>query len=616
MAIATIPSKNNINRESGAIVLTLSRGVPLREKGENLLRVGDFLLKMEADSLTLENERESLKLPSMTFYGPTTTDELAELSLSGKVMPGETYRVTEGGVYEEKTLQRKIMWTWIGDNHRLLIYDQVNRMISTVTFEKKLSGDFGIIELAVEPYWTGKYQSLEIYGLDFLYNEPNWYDLEDFFNTAPRLFDADYTSPNHYVKEPIIETTMIPNDQSPILVESESGPMVRQYFFDHETGEYQKTNTETFLYRKDKVIHLSYDELDPNYRVKLVFENGESFIAPHLKAKDYAPKAINNFYTSGNAVYFDLTEEQAFNLYGQKVEITYQLDNSYTVEYNEDAVYDSLKIHLVNHKDNEVSVIQEGNRFSNQRLAKEVDLNPFLNPQHTGFLYIDKEPQRGQAFRLNTSSPYVVANGTDTADFTVELMDQEGNEVLNPEIDVYVLGEDGRLGMDLGSLHPIINRETLKARNVSGRCHFKYRAPFIQVENNPITQRIFLVAFDRGSGLGAQIPLYIRPTHQESSYNTTVEAVSEAALPFEMFARYFNRELKEGTIINDMDFNGNGMLDWDDFETLNRLKTNLAEMNSLESSLILRLGINSRNFNIDGRLVFVSSLNQTYIIES
>ena len=585
MVTATIPSKDNINRESGTIILSVSRKQPLIKK-EHLLKIGDFTLSMTPQLLTLEGKNEKMEVPSLTFYGPETIEEYEAMVSSGEIAPGEGYPINGQSKYDDKKISQHIVWTWIGDNHRLLTYNKETRVVTeNIDEERTIAGDFDLIHLASEPYWSGNYHGVQICSLDYLFEDTNWYTLEEFIKDAPVLFHADYTSPMHYMKEPIVETTMAPKDQSPILVENSKGSMTRQYFFNHETGFYEKSNTERFLYRNEDVLHVSYEELEPKYLVNVKFADGETFVAQHVDSKDYVPRSTNHFYVNGNTVYLDLTDEQKHKFYGTEVSVTYQLRNSYNVEYNEDTAHDSLKIHLINHNDDEVSVIQEGNRFSNQRLAKEIELNPLVNSQHAGFLYIDTEEQFTQAFRLNISSSYLSADGMDTADFIIEAIDEEGNEVLNPPIDVYVLGENGRVSTGLGEIYPTINRDTMKARRTSGRCYYRYRAPLIRQSDNPLTQRIFLVAYDRESNLGAQIPIYIRPTTSGDVFSVGVEAAPEASLPFEVMSQFYGHESEDGHYSNFIDFNNNGVIDEEDFSVLEKEKANKSFMTTIDSTI-------------------------------
>lgn len=565
MPTATIPIIDTMSRGSGTIALTVSRD-NLIESKEQLLVTGDFSLYLDADTLTLESQGEKVEL-----------DYTIAFNLGHPVL---------------------ILWSWLFDSHRLVLYDKTNQKVETIVVEDAIAGQFDLIQLATQPYWKGHLEGVAIYTNELIYDDISYYVIDNFLTDEETSFKVDYTSGIHYSSEVVIETTMAPRDHSPVLVSNNKGRMNRQYFFNQEDGLYQKENTETFLYRNEDVFHLSYDELDPTYIVTVAFENGEVFTAEHVNRPLNLKNYSHPFEVEHNEVRLNLTEEQKEEFYGTLLDITYQLDNSYNVEYNDDVAYDSLRVNIVNHDNSPVQVIQEGNRFSNQRLAKEIELNPLLNAQHSGFLYIDRDEQHVQAFRLNTSSPYVTADGADSADFIIEAIDAEGNEVLNPEIEVYLLKEDGRIGSDLGTIHPIITKETLKARRTSGRCYYRYKAPFIRLSDNPLVQRIFLVAYDRKSGLGAQVPLFIRPTNQMEVHNITEESANKASLPFEMMTRYLNQDIDSANPVLLLDFNRNGILDDEDFAYLEANKTNLAMMTSLDASLRIHMGINRDEMDV------------------
>ena len=106
MATATIPSKDNINRESGTIILTLSRKQPLTKK-ENLLKIGDFTLSMTPQLLTLEGKNGKMEVPSLTFYGSKTVEEYEAMVNSGEIAPGEGYPINGQSKYDDKKISQQ-----------------------------------------------------------------------------------------------------------------------------------------------------------------------------------------------------------------------------------------------------------------------------------------------------------------------------------------------------------------------------------------------------------------------------------------------------------------------------------------------------------------------------
>lgn len=456
--------------------------------------------------------------------------------------------------------------------------DKLNLFLKRLVGNTLTATDGTLTTTSSAPLFTGSYRSLAIYSQDVLYNTASADLLTKLKNSGTVLFDADYTRPMHYAKKPYLEATMAPRDNSPILVNNEEGPMQRQYFFDHITGLYAETNTESFVYRGENELAVSYDKLDATYTVTVRF--GAESIGEPVTVID-------------NRILLTMTPEQKEYWYGKTFDVTYRLASSYTVEYNEQAAHDSYLVRLENHQDQEVTITQEGNRFSNQRLMKEIELNPIVNPQHTGFMYISKEEQISQAFRLTLSSNYIIANGLDSADFIVEVIDQDGNEVLSPYVDVFIMNELGLVTSQFGSFTPIINKDTLKAKNAAGRSYYKYQAPLIRKGDTKKTQKVFAVAYDRKHKIGAQVPLILRPS--EPVYDVTgtnylkinlpLQTRSDASIVFEYFARYYEKPIPAGHPILLLDSDGDGVLTYTDLNQFLIEQTNAVRMQEIAYAL-------------------------------
>lgn len=482
---------------------------------------------------------------------------------------------------------------WLKNNQVEIIYQLETPTIEILpqTEQVKLNGlannlfghplylllDGEAIELE-SAYFTGAYTSLSIYSQDVLYDEASTTLLSKLKASGTRLFDADYTQPMHYAKKPFLEATMAPEDNSPILVQDEEGPMQRQYFFDHITGIYKEDNTESFVYRGEDVLMVSYEKLDPTYKTTVKCE-GELLGEP--------------ITVKGNQVFITMTPEQKEYWYGKTFDVTYRLARSYTVEYNENTAHDSYLVRLENHQDQEITIVQEGNRFSNQRLMREVELNPIVNPRHSGFMYVSTEEQKSQAFRLNLSSNYIIANGLDSADFIVEVMDQDGNEVLSPYLDVFIMNDLGQITSQFGQFYPVVNKDTLKAKNAAGRSYFKYQAPLIRTTDTKKTQKVFAVAYDRKYKIGAQVPLIIRPS--EPVYDITGKSLLETKLPeqtspqaaivFEYFARFYEKPVPVNHPILLLDKDKDGALTLTDLNQFLIEQTNASLMQEIAYAL-------------------------------
>lgn len=410
----------------------------------------------------------------------------------------------------------------------------------------------------------------KVINKDILMDNPH--PFFELLSSDNNIFYRDFRESNiRYAIKPFLEATPAPLDDSPILVEDNEGFLYRQYFFDFESGEYTTTNTETFTITDIVRFELSYEKIDKDWPL-LIFIEEEHF---------------QNYSLEGNILYLHLESWQHDLFYGKEITITYKLDRAYLIEYNEDAAHYSYKLKLTDEDSRPITVTQEGNSHSKVRLATELELNPIVNPQHTGFIYIDKEEQDVHDFRLNASSSYLIADGMDSADFTIEAIDQNGNEVLSPYLDVFITDKYNAIQVKYGSLTPIINEDTLKARRTSGRLYFKYRAP-LYTEKSLFKDELFLNVKDRKSGLGSQISIRLRaPIHNVNQIINYSEEISPAAsIPFEYFARYYKQTIKSTHPIAVYDYNKDNYLDREDWLKFIQDINDTAKLEAVSQELI------------------------------
>lgn len=380
-------------------------------------------------------------------------------------------------------------------------------------------------------------------------NNPNPY--EERIRVINNIFYRDFKFSNvTYQKKPYLEVPNIPDDESPILVTDKDKPLYRQYFFDHKTGKYELNNIEEFILTDYLMFELSYENIDEEYPL-IIYINGELF---------------DRYTLDKHRVFLHMAGWQHDEFYGSKVSIEYRLKDSYYVEVNDDVANYSYKIQTTANDFEELVVSQEGNSKSPVKLATEIELNPIVNPQHTGFMYIDYEEQNVHDFRLNVSSSYLVMDGTDSADFIVEAIDQYGNEVLSPYLDIFITDKENAIQTSYGVLSPVINFDTLRARNYAGRLYFKYRTPLLNYSLK-FKDELFLNVVDRKTKLGSQISVKLKApiTVNKNNPTHTKDVPMEATLPFEYFARYYEKKIPAGHPLEVFDTNQDGKLTYDDW---------------------------------------------------
>lgn len=517
MPIVTIPNEHYLRRENGTLVLGLAAASAPADA--HILTTGAFSLWYKAGAFVLRTDA----------VNPTK-----QIALYTAPFPGEV----------------TLVWTWINNNHRLIAYGAENRHVRVEA--SALNEDFGIVVLSNTPYFPGEYQTLETYAQDCFYENNLPKALNDIRQGGEKLFAADYSQVRHYAEAPFFEVPNAPLDDSPILVGTATAPLKRQFFFDMETGAYTTKNKEDFVYRGEDSLFLQYKELEPSF-------------APILECEGEI--VTTNIQVNENELVLALSAEEKDRWYGKTVTVSYELADSYTLSYEDYSTHYGYRLTLPTHTNEKLFVTQENSLIPERRLAKEVELNPLASPQHTGFLYLSKEVQETQAFRLNVSSEYLVADGLDSADFVVEAIDKDGNEVLSPYIDVFLMDETGKKSTSLGELVPVLSLDTLKARISAGRCYFRYKAPFIKQSEEPETQKVYLVAYDRKAGIGSQRTLYLRPSAAVPYGTKTASGQTSAfaALPFEYAARFYERALPEAHPLLHFDADADGYFSYQDF---------------------------------------------------
>lgn len=554
MAKVTIPTKNNLDIDRGAIVLSITDYTPVEDM--HLLTLGQVSLHMK----TIDNQ--------VAITLDVNKEQVGEVMI------------------EEEPLDIIISWR---DNHLWFsVFSQEilpNYMGSTGVLEiENIFGDQ--LSLFEDNFFNGTYEKIAIYSQSLSLSELGPFSLEVFEETTEQLFEADFTTPTHYKKDVVIEDTFAPKDGSPILLEDDKGPLNRQFFFDETTSEYKNEVIEEFTFKGEAYQRLSYANIEESYKVKIEFQSPEGL--------DILYQDVD-FTVSDQQIFFDLSNESAEAFYGLDYTVTYQVSHSYNVEFNEDVPHDGFRINLVNMKAAEdgdyysstedIRLIREGNRFENDYLAKEIELNPLVNPQVQGFMYIDTAEQKTQAFRITASSQYLNGNGIDTASLMIEAIDSEGNEVLSPYVTVRVMNDTGDLTSGFGQIEPIVGYQSMKARNTSGRLYYEFTAPTLTEEHQQ-THKVYILAYDRQSRIGAQFPIYIQSVRPDQTFELSRESTAAAAIPFEYFARYFEQELPEEHPLEVYDTNENQQLERNELKDFSKDISNKTVMETLSQELI------------------------------
>lgn len=296
----------------------------------------------------------------------------------------------------------------------------------------------------------------------------------------------------------IVEGTMSPDYGSPVLVEKRSGASLRKVsFFDFYSGEYRTFNEEVVMYEEpNDYVEISYhdNEVDEeSFRIKVEDDEGVQYGMP--------------YEMDGRNVHLSLTEAEKTTLDGKYLHVSYQLEDSYTVDFNI-GVPDSFRVSLGKHDGEPVKITYEGNRFSDEKLATMVELNPLLNPNHEGFLYITRNDEPVTAFRGMATPNDLTANGSDQALVVVEPLDANGNYVSHCSLTVTT---------ENGIITPAYDSESIKMRDRAGRFLYRYQAPILtidQVSGFEVTD--YVNVLDQETGIGIKIPINLTALKQQT----------------------------------------------------------------------------------------------------
>ncbi|MEI4281654.1 hypothetical protein [Tetragenococcus halophilus] len=530
-----IPSKNVLDDNENTIYLRFYKSKHANDEESTLLLSGDFSIHYEKEKVILKDKNKE------------------ELAVE---------------LVENLTDKLDIIWSWENGEHKLAI----NTNSLWIEEFQEMEGNTGITELLPSQSYNFEANRILITDEGIVYSIIVEQEIEKILrDVTQKKLDINFTENVVYRKNNFIEGTMAPRDGSPILVSDSQGQMNRHYFFDEYTGDYVPYNKEYFTYKGEDFLPLAYDNIDKNFHVTVETDEGE-FIGEPTKVE-------------GKQLYLQLTEDQKAQLFGEELTVTYQVDRSYSVEFNTDTALDSYKVNFAKSPQEALTVTQEGNRFSDKKLAKEVELNPILNPQHKGFLYITQNDQEANGFRMNISSDMVHADGIDSADVIIEAIDAEGNEILNPFVDIYIVDEKGRTGNELGEIVPVVTLETLKERKMAGRVYLKYYAPYIEAVEGRKTKKIYIVAYDRDNNIGIQYPLYIKPTDSPIIQRGKIPDTN-SLIVFEYLARYYRESHIPEKILSIIDFDGNDQVTIDDLNTFIQKQYQYTEMRELSNRLL------------------------------
>lgn len=357
------------------------------------------------------------------------------------------------------------------------------------------------------------------------------------------------------IDKSILEISPAPQYGSPIVVENEKGePLNKVSFFDWKTGEFQTFVDETVIYN-EKLNYVEIGMLDiemDKFKTTIRDEEGNVIGEP--------------YENKGRRIYMKLSKEQKRKYHNAKLRARYQPQNPYTVDFNI-GTPDAFRVSLGKHNGDKVEVMYEGNRFSKEKLATMIEMNPMSNPNHQGFMYLTQNAQEVSALRISVSPRTMLADGISEAVLIVEPVDRLGNFVSNVKLDLIPTE---------GSIIPSLDPKSIELRQIAGRFIYKYRAPLIRLSDRKKPSiKDTLNIIDRKSGIGVQTSIFL-DIKEEYDVDYAVSLPQEnwerlGSYLLDKVMDYFGQRTTDlpAEIGELFDFNGDGIIGLDEIIWLN-----------------------------------------------
>lgn len=348
------------------------------------------------------------------------------------------------------------------------------------------------------------------------------------------------------------EIPVAPFDHSPILVQKDDGSTMKKVsFFDFETGEYRPWNEESFIFDgKSDYAEVSYNDLDEEFRgIAIRTEEGEKIGEPYR--------------IDGKRIYFSLFSSQKELLKNKRLYATYQVNDTYTIDYNINAV-DGYRIDFAKHDGQDRIVYQEGNRYGeSKKLATMIDMNPIHNQNHEGFLYVTETINKTDSFRITATPDRLHADGGSFATLVIEPLDYQGNFLTHADLEITA---------SKGFIARHIYKDAAEAQKRSGQYLYQYFAPYVHGDiDGEVTEDTIWVT-DKENNIGVSYKMLLSPVKKAGAYRITPEEkelLTKKSTLIDYVLMYEGVEVYEDEeLVSILDLNQDGRISMDDITVL------------------------------------------------
>lgn len=266
-----------------------------------------------------------------------------------------------------------------------------------------------IVDTAFYPYGDTVDFSMSIIGNEvYIKSDDILYD--------EKLLENNQSGAQYNITNNTITLSPIPQQYAPIIIYCDDrDEAYTQVFFTDENYNYVLTNTEEFESLGFQTLYLKYLNIDiKSLRVEIDY-------------KEYLEYTIKD-----NVIIFNKKIES-----GKIIKVTYKLLYSFVANY--DYSKDTFKIEFNKETGAQVQnmkIFYETNKISSYRQLSDISFNPIYSARYNGYVFICDYVDKPRTVTIYPSSDYIYANGLDTMNVLIQVLDKNSNPIENVKVNI------------------------------------------------------------------------------------------------------------------------------------------------------------------------------------
>lgn len=230
------------------------------------------------------------------------------------------------------------------------------------------------------------------------------------------LLENNQSGAEYTITDNKISLSPIPQQYAPIILYCDNREEAyTQVFFTDKDYNYALTNTEEFESLGFKTLYLKYLNIDTK---SLIVE---------IDLKQCLEYTIND-----NVIIFNEKVDK-----GKKIKVTYKLLNSFAVNYDYSKDIFTIELNKETGENVEdMKIFYETNKISSYRQLSNISFNPIYSARYNGYIFICDYVDKPRTVNIYPSSDYIYANGLDTMNVLIQVLDKNSNPVENVKVNI------------------------------------------------------------------------------------------------------------------------------------------------------------------------------------